>query len=114
VGILVILEHPEETVEPDVDTGRLDKTGIIGVDLDPPCVDLGPDITIGKQHVTNLSSGGPPGHVAGVTGTGRRRMGPAVNPSGHRLGVGPGPVHPLGGHLETCRDLPFRPELGLR
>src|SRR5690625_5578867 len=32
VGILVVLEHPEETVEPDVDAGRLDETGVVGLE----------------------------------------------------------------------------------
>src|SRR5699024_60921 len=63
VGILVVLEHPEETVEPDVDAGRLDKTGIEGVDPDTPGVDLGPEVTIRQKHVSYLPLGFPSGPV---------------------------------------------------
>src|SRR6516164_3975156 len=54
VRVAVVLEHPEVPVQPDVDAGRLDQFGIVGVELDPPGLDLGLDVTIGEEHPGNL------------------------------------------------------------
>ena len=51
--VTVVLEHPEEAVEPHVHAGRLDQIGRIRIDLDPAGVNLGSDVAVG-QHAGNL------------------------------------------------------------
>lgn len=46
VGVAVILEHPEVAVEPHVDARRLHHGFVVGIDPDPPGVDLGPDVLV--------------------------------------------------------------------
>jgi hypothetical protein len=46
VGVLVVLEHPEVAVEPNVDTGRLDHLRVVGLDGHTPGFDLGPDVLV--------------------------------------------------------------------
>ena len=46
VGIAVVLEHPEEPVEPHVDARRLDHRRVERVDPHPSGVDLGPDVLV--------------------------------------------------------------------
>jgi hypothetical protein len=50
----VVLEDPEEPVEPDVDARRLHHGGLEGVQRDPLGVDLGEDVAVGEQHTRNL------------------------------------------------------------
>src|SRR5699024_3552198 len=50
VWVLVVVEHPEVPVEPDVDAGGLDQGQVVGVDVDPPGVDLELEVTIRQQH----------------------------------------------------------------
>jgi hypothetical protein len=54
VRVAVVLEDAEVPVQPDVDAGRLDQLGLVRVELDPPGLDLGPDVTIGEEHAGNL------------------------------------------------------------
>ena len=54
VRVAVVLEHPEVPVQADVDAGRLDEFGIVGVELDPAGLDLGLDVAIGEEHPGNL------------------------------------------------------------
>ncbi len=46
VGVAVVLEHPEVAVEAHVDTRRLHHGFVVGIDPDPPGVDLGPDVLV--------------------------------------------------------------------
>ena len=46
----MVFEDPEESVEPDIDAGRLDHRLLEGVNLDPAGLDFGADITIREQH----------------------------------------------------------------
>ena len=53
VRVLVVVEDPEELVEPHVDAGRLDHRGVEGVEPDAPGVDLGQDVAVGEKHGSN-------------------------------------------------------------
>ena len=44
--VLVVVEEPEELVEPDVDAARLHHGGVPRVEPDPPGLDLGPDVAV--------------------------------------------------------------------
>jgi hypothetical protein len=54
VGVLVVVEEPEELVEPDVDARRLDHLRVPRVEHDPLGGDLGPDVLVGEQHGSRL------------------------------------------------------------
>ena len=68
VRVAVVLEDPEVPVQPDVNAGRLDQFGIVRIELDPPGLDLGLDVTIGEEHPGNLSG---PVRCLGEHSTGR-------------------------------------------
>jgi hypothetical protein len=52
--VLVVLEHPEESIQPYVDTRRLHHRSIERIQLDPFRVELGQDVAVGEQHERNL------------------------------------------------------------
>ena len=54
VRVPMVLEDPEVPVQPDIDAGRLDEFGLVRIELDPPGLDLGLDVTIGEEHPGNL------------------------------------------------------------
>jgi len=54
VRVPMVLEHPEVTIEPDIDAGWLDKFGREWLDLDAARLDLGSDVSVGEQHASNL------------------------------------------------------------
>ena len=54
VRVAMVLEDAEVAVQPDVDAGRLDQFGFVRVELDPPGLDLGLDVTIGEERPGNL------------------------------------------------------------
>jgi len=45
-GVLVVVEEPEELVQPHVDARRLDHLLVIRLQAHPPAIDLGPDVTV--------------------------------------------------------------------
>ena len=55
VRVLVVVEDPEELVEPHVDAGRLDHLAVEGVERDTPGVDLGEDVAVGEEHESKLT-----------------------------------------------------------
>ena len=56
-GVLVVVEQPEELVEPHVDAARLDHLGVPRVEPDPSGVDLGSDVAVGEQHGVRVPAG---------------------------------------------------------
>ena len=50
VRVAVVLEHPEEPVQPDVDRRRLQHRRVLGLHGDPSGVDLGQDVAVAQQH----------------------------------------------------------------
>ncbi len=56
VGVAGVVEDPEQVVEADVDAGGLDQAVVEGVDAQPAGGDFGPDVAIGEQHPTSLTS----------------------------------------------------------
>ena len=50
----MVLEDPEEAVEPDVDRRRLQHRGVPGLHHDPAGVDLGQDVAVAEQHARRL------------------------------------------------------------
>ena len=50
VRVLVVLEHPEEAVQPDVHARRLHHRLVEGVQGDALGVDLAEDVAVGEQH----------------------------------------------------------------
>ena len=48
--VAVVLEHPEEPVQPDVDAGGLHHRGGVRLQADAASLDLGFDVTVGQQH----------------------------------------------------------------
>ena len=54
VRVLVVLEHPEPAVEPNVDAGRLDHRLGVGLDTHTARGDLGLQVTVGEQHGPRL------------------------------------------------------------
>ncbi|GAA2776363.1 hypothetical protein GCM10020219_053980 [Nonomuraea dietziae] len=55
VRVAVVLEHPEEAVEPHVDAGRLDHCLVERVETDPAGLDFGEDVSVRKQHGEQLT-----------------------------------------------------------
>ena len=55
--VLVVVEQPEELVEPHVDAARLDHVGVPRVEPDPSGLDLGPDVAVGEQHGVRVPAG---------------------------------------------------------
>src|SRR5262245_32014987 len=54
----MILENPEEAIQPDVDARRLHHLGVEWLQLDALLLDLGKDVAIGKKHDRNLPQHG--------------------------------------------------------
>jgi hypothetical protein len=54
VRVAVVLEDPEEPVQPDVDGAGLQHRRVPGIHGHPPGVDLGEDVAVGQQHGDNL------------------------------------------------------------
>ena len=54
VRVLVVVEDPEELVEPNVDAGRLDHVARQRIEFDAPAVQFGQDVAIGEKHRENL------------------------------------------------------------
>src|SRR4051794_10545985 len=54
VGVAVVLEDPEEPVEPDVDRRRLQHLRLPGLHHDPALVDLAQDVAVAQQHRRTL------------------------------------------------------------
>ena len=46
VRVLVVVEDPEELVEPHVDARRLDHAGVEGIEADASGLDLGQDVAV--------------------------------------------------------------------
>jgi hypothetical protein len=57
VGVAGVVENPEQTVQTDVDAGRLDQGFVERVDSQPASGDFGSEIAIGKQHATSVAAG---------------------------------------------------------
>ena len=57
-GVLVVVEQPEEPVQPDVDAGRLDHGVVVRREDDPAGVDFGPDVAVGEEHGATVSGWG--------------------------------------------------------
>ena len=56
VRIAMIFEDSEVAVEPDVDTGRLDQLGRVGLQGNPALIDLRSNVAIREQHGGNVSA----------------------------------------------------------
>ena len=56
VGVLGVVEHPEEAVQANVDAGRLHQGVVERVDAQPAGGDFGPEVAIGEQHATSVSA----------------------------------------------------------
>jgi hypothetical protein len=54
VGVAGVVEHPEEVVQADIHTRRLDQRVIEGVDIQPSGGDLSADVTIREKHPTSV------------------------------------------------------------
>src|SRR5581483_2740858 len=52
--VAVVLENPEVPIQSYIDTRWLDQFGSIRIELDPPGLDLGSDVSIGEEHAGNL------------------------------------------------------------
>ena len=52
--VLVVVEQPEEPVQPHVHAGGLDHHRVPGVEHDPAGVDLGADVAVGEQHAATV------------------------------------------------------------
>ena len=65
---LVVVEQPEELVEPHVDGRRLDHAEVIRVEPDALGVDLGLDVAVAEQHGGHAIAQGVPraGRSAGA------------------------------------------------
>jgi hypothetical protein len=50
VGVEVVVEYPEESVEPNVDAGRLQQLRLEGRQREVARLDLGDQVTVGEQH----------------------------------------------------------------
>ena len=48
--VLVVVEQPEEPVEPHVDARRLDHLAVERLEPDAPGVEFGPDVAVAQQH----------------------------------------------------------------
>src|SRR6476620_6259236 len=59
VGVAMVLEDPEEPVEPDVDAGRLQHLRVPRIERDPAGVDLSGDVAVREQHAANLAADPP-------------------------------------------------------
>lgn len=46
VGVPVVLEHPKEPIEPDIDARRLDHVLVVRLEAQAACVDLGSDVAV--------------------------------------------------------------------
>ena len=60
-GVAVVLEYPEELVQPHVHAGRLHHPGIPRVQEDPSGVHLAKDVAIAEQHGLSLTPHGSAG-----------------------------------------------------
>ena len=67
-GVLVVVEQPEQPVDPDVDAGRLDHRRVVGLQHHPSGLELGADVAVGEQHAGRLPG---PAHGRPTTGRGR-------------------------------------------
>jgi hypothetical protein len=54
VGVLVVVEQPEEPVDAHVDAGGLQHPGVVGVEGHSSGVELGGDVTVGEEHGRSL------------------------------------------------------------
>ena len=57
VGVLLVVEHPEPPVQPDVDAGRLQQARLVRFQPQPLGLDLRLDVPIGQQHWSSLILG---------------------------------------------------------
>lgn len=54
VGVLVVVEQPEEAVDAHVDARGLQHPGVVGVEGHSSGVELGGDVTVGEEHGRSL------------------------------------------------------------
>ena len=54
--VLVVVEQPEEAVEPHVDRRRLHHRRVVGLETDAIGGEFGLDVTVGEQHVVSLTA----------------------------------------------------------
>src|SRR3984957_13684481 len=56
VGVARVVENPEQTVEANVDTGRLHQGVVEGINSQPPSGDFSSEVAIGEQHATSVAA----------------------------------------------------------
>ena len=56
--VLVVVEQPEEAVEPHVDARRLDHLAVERLEADPPGVEFGPDVAVAEEHGSEATEWG--------------------------------------------------------
>src|SRR3984885_10826387 len=59
VGVPRVVENPKQSVEPNVDAGRLHQGVVEGINSQPPSGDFGSEVAIGEQHATSVAAPPP-------------------------------------------------------
>src|SRR5271154_4074707 len=60
VGVPRVVENPKQSVESNVDAGRLHQCVVEGINSQPPSGDFGSEVAIGEQHATSVAAPPPP------------------------------------------------------
>jgi hypothetical protein len=56
VGVARVVENPKQTVEANVDAGRLHQGVVEGINSQPASGDFGFEVAIGEQHATSVAA----------------------------------------------------------
>src|ERR1700679_534385 len=56
VGVARVVENPKQSVEANVDAGRLHQGVVEGIDSQPPSGDFGSEVAIGEQHAKSVAA----------------------------------------------------------
>jgi hypothetical protein len=81
VGVPGVIENPEQTVETNVDAGRLHQGVVEGINSQPPGGNFGSEVAIGEQHATSVAAPPAPAMLmndaaGGPTGSAMPPFGP--------------------------------------